>query len=253
MSLLPGSLAFNPRHRRLSTPPDAYELHPDIRSYRTRFDDGGMPNPSFVLATAGYDHTVRFWEATRWICYRTLQYADSQVNKLEITPDKQYLAAAGNPHVRLYEGARVSRDRHSFTARPPSSLFAPPGGRLPHDADLSVPVSVASPVRRPRLTDATRPLDAPRSSLSTRSPHEQPAAGDVVRRALRKRQRGRVRTRGAVDVQRQRRRDGEDLGPARGGVPARVREQRRGDVRGVAPESGASRYRTGPRTTELAW
>ena len=30
-----------------------------------------------VLATAGYDHTVRFWEATSGICYRTLQYADS--------------------------------------------------------------------------------------------------------------------------------------------------------------------------------
>jgi hypothetical protein len=25
------------------------------------------------------------------------------VNKLEILPDKQYLAAAGNPHVRLFE------------------------------------------------------------------------------------------------------------------------------------------------------
>jgi hypothetical protein len=32
-----------------------------------------------VLATAGYDHTIRFWEATSGICYRTLQYADSQV------------------------------------------------------------------------------------------------------------------------------------------------------------------------------
>jgi len=62
-----------------------------------------MPTPSVVLATAGYDHTVRFWEATRGVCYRTLQYSDSQVNRLEITPDKQYLAAAGNPHVRLFE------------------------------------------------------------------------------------------------------------------------------------------------------
>lgn len=34
---------------------------------------------SVVLATAGYDHTIRFWEATSGICYRTLQYADSQV------------------------------------------------------------------------------------------------------------------------------------------------------------------------------
>lgn len=134
---------------------------------------------SVVLATAGYDHTIRcegysrarvtrdigrviihnlvlytprFWEATSGICYRTLQFADSQVNrearerrccshsldrgalfpecpcvkaisrclvdscfelptptllplqvnKLEITADKTLIAAAGNPHVRLY-------------------------------------------------------------------------------------------------------------------------------------------------------
>jgi G protein beta subunit-like protein len=58
---------------------------------------------SVVLATAGYDHTIRFWEATSGICYRTLQYADSQVNKLEITADKTLIAAAGNPHIRLFE------------------------------------------------------------------------------------------------------------------------------------------------------
>jgi G protein beta subunit-like protein len=54
---------------------------------------------SVVLATAGYDHTIRFWEATSGICYRTLQYAESQVNKLEITSEKQYIAAAGNSQV----------------------------------------------------------------------------------------------------------------------------------------------------------
>ncbi|GAB4813355.1 hypothetical protein N2152v2_000401 [Parachlorella kessleri] len=58
---------------------------------------------SVVLATAGYDHSIRFWEATSGICYRTLQYADSQVNKLEITSDKTLVAAAGNPHIRLFE------------------------------------------------------------------------------------------------------------------------------------------------------
>ncbi|KAJ7564203.1 hypothetical protein O6H91_02G006900 [Diphasiastrum complanatum] len=62
-----------------------------------------MPQPSVVLATAGYDHTIRFWEATSGRCYRTLQHADSQVNRLEITPDKQYLAAAGNPRIRLFD------------------------------------------------------------------------------------------------------------------------------------------------------
>lgn len=62
-----------------------------------------MPQNAVILCTAGYDHTIRFWEPTLGNCYRTLQYADSQVNCLQITPDKQYLAAAGNPHVRLFE------------------------------------------------------------------------------------------------------------------------------------------------------
>lgn len=53
--------------------------------------------------SVGFDHTIRFWEAPTGLCHRTLQYTDSQVNRLCITPDKQYLAVAGNPHVRLYE------------------------------------------------------------------------------------------------------------------------------------------------------
>ncbi|KAG6412677.1 hypothetical protein SASPL_125361 [Salvia splendens] len=59
--------------------------------------------PSVVLATASYDHTIRFWEAKSGRCYRTIQYPESQVNRLEITPDKHYLAAAGNPHIRLFD------------------------------------------------------------------------------------------------------------------------------------------------------
>jgi target of rapamycin complex subunit LST8 len=58
---------------------------------------------SVVLATAGYDHKIRFWEAPSGVCIRMIKFADSQVNRLEITPDKQFIAAAGNPHVRLYE------------------------------------------------------------------------------------------------------------------------------------------------------
>ncbi len=58
---------------------------------------------SVVLATAGYDHTIKFWEATSGICYRTLQYQDSQVNKLEITSDKTQIAAAGNGQIRIFD------------------------------------------------------------------------------------------------------------------------------------------------------
>uniref|UniRef100_A0A6U2PBM4 TEP-1 C-terminal beta-propeller domain-containing protein n=1 Tax=Leptocylindrus danicus TaxID=163516 RepID=A0A6U2PBM4_9STRA len=58
---------------------------------------------SVILATAGYDHKIRFWEAPSGICSRTLRYPDSQVNCLVISPDKQILAAGGNPHIRLFE------------------------------------------------------------------------------------------------------------------------------------------------------
>ncbi len=49
-----------------------------------------------VLATAGYDHTIRFWEALSGACIRTIQNPDS-VNQLAISPDKRILAAAGIP------------------------------------------------------------------------------------------------------------------------------------------------------------
>jgi hypothetical protein len=39
-----------------------------------------MPAASVILATAGYDHTIRFWEAPVCTCYRTVQYADSVSN-----------------------------------------------------------------------------------------------------------------------------------------------------------------------------
>ena len=58
---------------------------------------------SVVLATAGYDHTIRFWEATTGVCYRTIPFQESQVNKLEISADKVFLAAAGNPVIKIFD------------------------------------------------------------------------------------------------------------------------------------------------------
>lgn len=58
---------------------------------------------SVILCTAGYDHTIRFWEALSGICSRTIQHPDSQVNRLCISPDKRYLAAAGHHSVKLYD------------------------------------------------------------------------------------------------------------------------------------------------------
>lgn len=58
---------------------------------------------SLVLATAGYDHSIRFWEATTGLCYRTIPFPESQVNKLEISQDKQLLAAAGNSVIKIFD------------------------------------------------------------------------------------------------------------------------------------------------------
>ncbi|MCH0629316.1 hypothetical protein JNB11_04995 [Kocuria palustris] len=56
-----------------------------------------------ILALAGYDHTIRFWDALTGVCSRTISHTDSQVNRLEITNDKRFLAAAGHLYVRLYD------------------------------------------------------------------------------------------------------------------------------------------------------
>ncbi|WVW82543.1 hypothetical protein I302_104554 [Kwoniella bestiolae CBS 10118] len=65
---------------------------------------------SVILCTAGYDHSIRFWEAWSGICYRqiTLQPQWKQVNRLAISPDKAYLAAAGNGAVRIWDIASLS-------------------------------------------------------------------------------------------------------------------------------------------------
>jgi G protein beta subunit-like protein len=58
---------------------------------------------SVVLATGGMDHKICFWDAPTGRCTKMIKFPDSQVNKIEITPDKQFIAAAGNPVIRLYE------------------------------------------------------------------------------------------------------------------------------------------------------
>lgn len=70
---------------------------------------------SVILATGGYDHRIRFWSAAGGVCTRVVKFADSQVNKLEITPDKQFLAAAGNPHIRLYDIANSKEQQPVMT------------------------------------------------------------------------------------------------------------------------------------------
>ena len=56
-----------------------------------------------VLATGGYDHTVRIWDASSGVCYKSFLHADKQVNSLCVTADKNFVAAGGNPAIRWYD------------------------------------------------------------------------------------------------------------------------------------------------------
>lgn len=58
---------------------------------------------SVILVSSGYDHTIKFWEALSGICSRTIQNNDAQVNRMAITPDKRFLAAACARSIRLYD------------------------------------------------------------------------------------------------------------------------------------------------------
>ncbi|XP_037091219.1 target of rapamycin complex subunit lst8-like [Pollicipes pollicipes] len=65
--------------------------------------DGVSSSDGILLATAGYDHTIKFWEPHTGVCKRTCQHQDSQVNALTFQPDRTLLAAAGYQHVRMYD------------------------------------------------------------------------------------------------------------------------------------------------------
>ncbi|KAK1793888.1 hypothetical protein P4O66_010806, partial [Electrophorus voltai] len=73
------------------------------RKLTMNVNQGTVGSDPVILATAGYDHTVRFWQAHSGICTRTVQHQDSQVNSLEVTPDRSMIAAAGYQHIRMYD------------------------------------------------------------------------------------------------------------------------------------------------------
>lgn len=63
----------------------------------------GMPPCMGYAARPPTDRRKSFWEALSGICSRTIPHPDSQVNRLCISPDKRFLAAAGHHTVKLYE------------------------------------------------------------------------------------------------------------------------------------------------------
>ncbi|KAH9484145.1 RNase P and RNase MRP subunit [Psilocybe cubensis] len=67
---------------------------------------------SVILVTGSYDHEIRFWEAWSGICSRTIPRTgeSGQVNRLAISHDKRFLAAAIHKKINIYDIASSSPD-----------------------------------------------------------------------------------------------------------------------------------------------
>ncbi|KAF8969925.1 WD40-repeat-containing domain protein [Flammula alnicola] len=67
---------------------------------------------SVILVTGSYDHEIRFWEAWSGICSRTIPRTgeSGQVNRLAISHDKRFLAAAIHKKLVLYDIASTSSE-----------------------------------------------------------------------------------------------------------------------------------------------
>lgn len=57
-----------------------------------------------VLVTGGFDHKIRFWEATSGVCSKIIKFpGEGQINCTSISNCKTLLAAGGNPQIQLYD------------------------------------------------------------------------------------------------------------------------------------------------------
>nr|XP_027195046.1 WD repeat-containing protein 48 homolog [Dermatophagoides pteronyssinus] len=63
-----------------------------------------QPTNQLILASGGYDNTIRMWNVDKGFCDKFIQNTDnSHVNALAITPNRELLASAGFQHIRLYD------------------------------------------------------------------------------------------------------------------------------------------------------
>ena len=96
-SLRPGSLAHNPRPRRLSTPTDAFQLHPDVRSYGTTLS--GSPCPSSSCS--------RLSRSSRWTAASTVDCPERRCRRQRAT--RAGIRARAPRRRRRRVGARIRR------------------------------------------------------------------------------------------------------------------------------------------------
>jgi target of rapamycin complex subunit LST8 len=56
-----------------------------------------------ILVTAGYDHSIKFWDVASGLPIHNIPFSDSHINKMAISTDRRYLAVAGHMVVKVYQ------------------------------------------------------------------------------------------------------------------------------------------------------
>lgn len=56
-----------------------------------------------ILATAGYDHSIKLWDVNNGVCRRSINLPEHHINKLVISPDRKYLGVAAYNIIKVYE------------------------------------------------------------------------------------------------------------------------------------------------------
>ncbi|KAH9511567.1 Target of rapamycin complex subunit lst8 [Dermatophagoides farinae] len=75
-----------------------------IQQHQAAAQQNYQPSNQLILASGGYDNTIRMWNVDKGFCDKSIQNPDnSHVNALAITPTRELLASAGFQHIRLYD------------------------------------------------------------------------------------------------------------------------------------------------------
>ena len=67
-----------------------------------------MDTGRIMLATAGYDKQIKFWNIQNCQCFESKKFGETAINKLVLSHDSKYLGACSTNFVKVYN----RRDPH---------------------------------------------------------------------------------------------------------------------------------------------
>ena len=140
MSLRPGSLTFDPRPRCLSTPTDAFQLHPDVRSYGPLTLSVNPASRVFCnrslnmanIAAVGFDmdYTLAMYKPET---FEVLAYESACKKLVEVYGYPEEITAFRYDHAYMVRGLVVDKKRGCLLYTSPSPRDQR-GSRMPSSA-----------------------------------------------------------------------------------------------------------------------